>query len=66
LTGWRRLSVDKRRRPPQSDEFMPTSFSSALRTCRFNDIPSLIDFRTASCPYHLKGLELHFSEKACI
>ena len=26
---------------------MPTSFSSALRTNRFNDIPSLIDFRTA-------------------
>ena len=26
---------------------VPTSFSSALRTNRFNDIPSLIDFRTA-------------------
>ena len=26
---------------------MPTSFSSALRTNRFNDISSLIDFRTA-------------------
>jgi len=26
---------------------VPTSFSSALRTSRFNDIPSLIDFRTA-------------------
>jgi len=25
---------------------VPTSFSSALRTSRFNDIPSLIDFRT--------------------
>ena len=37
---------------------MPTSFSSALRTSRFNDIPSLIDFRTASCLYRLKGLEL--------
>lgn len=32
---------------PQSDQFVPTSFSSALRTNRFNDIPSLIDFRTA-------------------
>jgi hypothetical protein len=26
---------------------VPTCFSSALRTNRFNDIPSLIDFRTA-------------------
>jgi hypothetical protein len=33
--------------PPSSDQFMPTSFSSARRTNRFNDIPSLIDFRTA-------------------
>jgi hypothetical protein len=45
---------------------VPTSFSSALRTNRFNDIPSLIDFRTASCFNHMKGLKFHFSEKAGI
>jgi hypothetical protein len=47
---------------------MPTSFSSALRTSRFNDIPSLIDFRTArfSAPYFLYPVLMNISSNPCL